>query len=481
MKVWHREMCGAALAALSVVAISPALAQTAPQNLLPPVVSAPRPLPKPAKTPPAKALAQPVAQPVPAATATPEPLPQPQPSPSISPSPVVPKLGPQPMLEPVMHWSVADAAQLLRAINTIDAEGLFPADYQPDDLQTAMAAGEGQALDAQASRSFDWLVEDLRDGRTPFSARVQWFAVDPDQDVTPTAALLAEATGGHDIAGVLARLDPTHPDFVALKAALASVLPKSARADEIRVNMERWRWLPRDLGEIYLYVNVPAFEVRLMRGSRIVRTYRAIVGKRGETATPQLAEKVEAVVFNPTWTIPQSIISKEHWTAAKARARGFKAVESSNGSLTVIQPPGDKNSLGRMKIDMPNPHAIYLHDTPGKGLFNATVRDFSHGCIRTERAVELGMTMAMMGAHMTPDDAVKLASTTDYKRVPMTRTFPVYISYFTMATDDTGKLTTYADIYGRDAPVVASLHAARAPHTTQRTSGEKVVKVVDPL
>jgi len=462
-------MLRAGLAAL-VLAPLPAAGRTPPpQNILPPAVTPRQPVPPPPQPLPAPPSPAPTIYPSPTVPLEPSPLTVPQP------------IGPQPVVEPVMGWTLADAKQLLTAIKAAAGEGLTPADYQPDALATAIAAGPGPALDAQASRSFDWLAEDLRDGRTPFVARLQWFVVDPDQDAAPTAALLARATTTHDVGGTLASLEPTSADFAALKEALAAAPPRSARAMALRVNIERWRWLPRDLGEIYLLVNVPAFEVRLMRGARVVRTYRGIVGKRGATATPQLAEKVEAVVFNPTWTIPQSIIAKEHWTAAKARALGYKVVENDNGTLTIVQPPGDNNSLGRMKIDMPNPHAIYLHDTPNKALFNAAVRDFSHGCIRTERARELGMTMAMMGANMTIDEAVQLASTTEYKRVPMMRTFPVYIAYFTMARDAAGQLTAYDDIYGRDGPVAASLRAPRELHTTQRVSDEKVVKVIDPL
>jgi hypothetical protein len=106
---------------------------------------------------------------------------------------------------------VDDALDLLATINGIGAEGLFAADYQPDALRAAINAGAGDALDEQASRSFAWLAEDLRDGRTPMTARVQWFAVDPDQDDTPTQALLDRATANHDVSGTLAGLRRSTP------------------------------------------------------------------------------------------------------------------------------------------------------------------------------------------------------------------------------------------------------------------------------
>ena len=385
----------------------------------------------------------------------------------------------------LMQWNVADAQALLSYIEGIDEEGLIPADYKPDELRAAIEAGPGPALDEAASRSFTWLAEDLRDGRTPMTSRVQWFAVDPDQDNNPTSAIMTKALQTHDVAGTLTGLDPTYPDYQVLKDALAAT-PSTAKARRalIQINMDRWRWLPRELGLIYLITNVPEFELRLATNQRIVRTYRTIVGKPGKTATPQLAEKVEAVVFNPTWTVPQSIVQGEGLGARLLRRPSpeYKVTKSADGTINVVQQPGPTNSLGLMKIDMPNPHAIYLHDTPNRNLFNAPApRAFSHGCVRTENAQMLGMTMAMMGAGLTVDQAVAYANSGKYTKVPMTTTFPVYITYFTMAQDITGKLSSFNDIYGRDAPVLASFARPRELKTTQRKSNEAIIKLDNPL
>jgi hypothetical protein len=130
---------------------------------------------------PQRVLHQRPRQPAPSATpsAAPTSVPTPAPSP-----------GAVPVQEAVVNWSVGDAVDLLAAINAIGDEGLFPADYQPDQLRAAIKGGAGPTLDAQASQSFAWLVEDLRDGRTPMTARIQWFAVDPDQDENPTTDLM---------------------------------------------------------------------------------------------------------------------------------------------------------------------------------------------------------------------------------------------------------------------------------------------------
>jgi len=426
------------------------------------------------------------------------------PAPRIQPQPVVPGpvdsagpatapvtapvIAPLPLSEPQMAWTLGDAKVLLSVIEKIGAEGLIPADYQPDQLRKAIAGGEGDVLDAAASKSFAWLAEDLRDGRTPMEARIQWFAVDPDREAMPTDRLMAQALETHDVAGVLGGLAPTHPDYQELRAELAAIpVGERARRAVIRANLDRWRWLARDLGDVYLLTNVPEFQLRLTVKNRIIRSYRTVVGKPGKTATPQLAETVTAVVFNPTWTVPQSIVKGEGLgpqllaNPARARREGYKVTRSSDGTINVVQLPGPGNALGLMKIDMPNPHAIYLHDTPSKQYFNAPVRAYSHGCIRTEKAVELGMTMAILGAEMSTDEVREISNSREYTKVPMTRTFPVYLTYFTMARDIDGIMRQFGDIYGRDKPVLASFDQPRAPKTTQQVSDEPITKLDNPL
>lgn len=406
------------------------------------------------------------------------------PAPSVSVS-VAEPLPPAPPA-PVPHWSQTDAQSLLATIKGIGAEGLFAKDYQPELLSAAIVKGEGPELDEIATRLFTWLAEDLRDGRTPMPARVQWFAVDPDQDVNPTSLILADALVRRDVKGALMALAPTVPDYAALKEALPKAqTPKQAAL--IRANMDRWRWLARDLGRQYLLTNVPEQMLRITVRNKIIKTYKVVVGKPGRTATPQLAETVEGVIFNPTWTVPQSIVVGEGLGARlvnnpkQAEREGYKVTKLSDGMIVVVQQPGDNNSLGRMKLDMPNEHAIFLHDTPSKAAFNLPMRALSHGCVRVQGATELAMTMAILGAGMTPDEAIAAHSSKTYTKVPMTKTFPVYLTYFTVARDVTGMLRSFPDIYNRDAPVLASFAQPRKEHTTQRKSTEEVIKLDNPL
>lgn len=386
----------------------------------------------------------------------------------------------------MMVWPASAAEELLYVIGHVGKDGLNPEDYEPEALRSAIAGGEGAALNAVASRTFTWLVEDLRDGRTPMEQRKQWFVVDPDPDLFPTGDIMARALESGDVAGALASLQPTHPDYLALREALAQT-PESDTEQRrlIRANMDRWRWLARDLGKQYLITNVPEYQLRLTVNDKIVRTYRTIVGAPGRTATPQLAETVEGVIFNPTWTVPQSIVKGEGLgnrvlnNPGWAKAQGYKATRGANGYISVVQAPGPTNSLGKMKLDMPNAHAIFLHDTPGRHLFDQEQRAISHGCIRTERALELAMTVAILGQGAERDEAVEIANSGKYTKVPVVKTMPVYITYFTMGTDIDGELRSFPDIYERDAPVLASLDAPRVGNRA-RVSSEEVVPIAAP-
>lgn len=424
----------------------------------------------------------------------PQPVQLPAPTPSPKASGAFDEAFPRTVSEPVVQagmqapeplvqrWTVGQAARLVAVIEGIDAEGLDPKDYDLEPLKVALASGPSDELNELASQSFVWLVEDLRDGRTPMEAREQWFVVDPDRETYRTGDILAEALKTGDISGTLAKLAPTHPDYARLRAELANTPETSTTKRKlIRANMDRWRWLARDLGPQYLITNVPEFQLRLTVKNKIISTYRTVVGKPGRTATPQLAEMVEGVVFNPTWTVPQSIVKGEGLGAkvlanpAWAKRNGYVGTRSANGFVTVVQQPGPGNSLGMMKLEMPNPHAIFFHDTPSRHLFANDSRALSHGCIRTERALELAMTMAILGKGATKDEAVAISNSGKYTKVILEKQWPAYITYFTMASDINGEMATFNDIYGRDAKVLASLDKPRVRERSIMPTDEVIV------
>jgi L,D-transpeptidase YcbB len=289
---------------------------------------------------------------------------------------------------------------------------------------------------------------------------------DPDAKAMPTESLLATAMSNRDVAGVLASLHPKHPDYAALKAALAATPASAAqRQQQLRTNMERWRWLPQDLGFRHVIANVPEMQLRFVVNTRLIRSYKAVVGKPGKTATPQLAEDAQGVIFNPTWTVPQSIIKGEMGhrigPGQSGRSGDFKWTRYAGGGVSMVQQPGPNNSLGLMKVDMPNAHSIFVHDTPARERFNQPNRALSHGCVRAERASELGITLAAIFGGIAVEEGAAIIKSGKTTKVPFTEKVPVYIAYFTMATGLDGKLQPFGDIYARDNAVMASLSQPR--------------------
>ena len=405
-------------------------------------------------------------------------------------NPIVQGLGDlEPDGPPQQPWTLSAVQNLIAYIKGVGAEGLDPADYDLDALKVAVQGGMNEELDALASKNFVWLVEDIRDGRTPMEAREQWFVVDPDRDRYRTRDLLAQVSETGDVADVLGGIMPTHADYAALREELAATPEEDVeRRKLIRANMDRWRWLARDLGTIHLISNVPEYQLRLRAGAKTF-TYKTIVGKPGRTATPQLAEEVSGVVFNPTWTVPQSIVKGEGLgqrvlnNPAWAKQKGYKAAKGQNGWITVVQQPGPTNSLGRMKLEMPNPHAIFFHDTPTRWMFDKDMRALSHGCIRTEKALQVAMTVAILGKGASKEEVVEIATSGKYTKVmlPEEKRIPAYITYFTMGTNTDGELTTFKDIYDRDAPVFASLDKPRQANRATVSDDEVIVIENNPL
>src|SRR4051812_26750677 len=229
---------------LAGISIAPAFAQMPPAQVPArpnPAVQAPRPVVQPPVAQPPVAQ-PPVAQRPGAATAQPVPTPPPPPS-----------------LPPAI-WDMVNAEDLLHYIQQVGTEGLNPADYDAEGLATAIKSGDYYLMSAAATQRFNQLSSDLALGHVKKPARIDWYIVDKDLDAEKQDALLRATLPQHNIAGALNGLLPTHSQYAALKASLVlTPAQDTAERDRIRLNMDRWRWLPRDLGEKYIIVNVPSF------------------------------------------------------------------------------------------------------------------------------------------------------------------------------------------------------------------------------
>jgi murein L,D-transpeptidase YcbB/YkuD len=358
-----------------------------------------------------------------------------------------------------VNWRLNDARELLDYVRNIGVEGLTPAAYGPDRLAAAIETGDRAQVTPIATEIFLKLATDLSGGQVRGRSRVDWFMPDAGLNDEARQRLLTQVTSRGGVADALNGLLPTHPQYAGLKRALANTDPDdTARRDLIRTNMERWRWLPRDLGARHVLVNVPAFTAALIDDGRVTARHRTVVGAV-RTPTPQLSATITAVTINPWWNVPQSIVRTTSFGA------GYQVTRGANGSVTVRQPPGPRNALGRLKIEMPNPHAIYQHDTPSQALFGRAVRAFSHGCIRTQNVRDFAaLLLAPTGRwdRSQIDDAI---STGRNQTTPLAQPVPVYIAYFTAAATNDGNIVTYNDIYGRDAPVRVALNRAGTPRT----------------
>nr|WP_246333147.1 L,D-transpeptidase family protein [Sphingomicrobium lutaoense] len=353
-------------------------------------------------------------------------------------------------------WQLADVEALLSYIDGVGAEGLAPADYDPEGLRAAMRSGDPATISAAATERFNLLSSDLALGHARGEDRVDWHIVDKDLSKDRQAALLEWALYHGRLKETLDELLPTHPQYAALKTALVKADKKDKKAvGKIRLNLDRWRWLPRDLGDRYIISNIPAYTAALIENGQTISRHRAVAGAK-KTPTPQLMAKAQGVIFNPWWEVPPSIAPE---VAGKP---GYVAVRRDDGSIQRWrQPPGPRNSLGRVKFVMYNPHLIYLHDTNARNLFNAEARARSHGCIRTENILKLATTLlGMDGGEWDTQKTVDTLNSGETVQANFVNPVPVYIVYFSVAATTDGKLIQYDDIYDRDAPVIAALRDA---------------------
>jgi murein L,D-transpeptidase YcbB/YkuD len=250
--------------------------------------------------------------------------------------------------------------------------------------------------------------------------------------------------------------------------------PKHDRQiDTIIVNMERWRWLPRDLGapaigDAYVILNIPDYTLKVMQHGQQVWTTRVVTGKPGIHATPLLTETMKYITVNPTWNVPPSIVYGEYLPALQQdptvlERMGLRLEHERDGSIHISQPPGEANALGRIRFNFPNKFLVYQHDTPDKYLFEKSERAYSHGCMRVQypdQYASVLLNITEPNEHYTPE---KIRSMYGHSEIDLKfpTPIPVNITYQTAFVDEAGKLQFRKDIYGRDATMIAMLKGAR--------------------
>jgi murein L,D-transpeptidase YcbB/YkuD len=282
------------------------------------------------------------------------------------------------------------------------------------------------------------------------------------------AARLTEAVTRGSVRDSLEALAPDHSQYRGLQAALAQESQQpSGHADQIRMNMERWRWVPRDLGDRYILVNVPAYVLQVMERDRPVLSMRVIVGDP-EHQTPLFSDEMTYIVFSPYWNIPPDILREETLprvardpdflrrnnievvgTAGQGDVVDPESIdwsdESATRNLRFRQRPGDDNALGLVKFVFPNHFSVYLHDTPNDRLFFKEKRCLSHGCIRIEDPIAMAKYVTRDQPEWTEPRIRDAMSAGREQTVKLKTPIPVHIGYWTAWVEPDGRTVTDTD------------------------------------
>jgi len=263
--------------------------------------------------------------------------------------------------------------------------------------------------------------------------------------------------------------------------ALLNAAPRPPRMPDLRkieANMLRWRWLPRNLGQIYVWNNLPEYETRLIRDGHVMHKERIIIGQPSQQ-TPIFSDTMEHIVFKPQWGVPNSIKISDLLPRLRGgdygvlARRGMRIVKDGRTVdpslirwsstdiryLSIVTGPGPGNPLGELKFMFPNKHSVYMHDTTSKGLFDSRERAFSHGCIRVRNPRKLAQTIFAEVERWQPDLVGQLLqrNAEDNNKVDLPVRIPVHNVYFTLVPNENGGFTELRDVYGHDKRIAEAL------------------------
>jgi murein L,D-transpeptidase YcbB/YkuD len=240
--------------------------------------------------------------------------------------------------------------------------------------------------------------------------------------------------------------------------------PSADRASIIIANMERWRWLPHDLGRTYVMVNIPDYTLHVVHDGKEVWSTKIVVGKPNKR-TPLISASMKYITVNPTWNVPPSIIRNEYLPVIQQdpsalERTGLKMEQNPDGTIRIFQPPGDRNALGRIRFNFPNKFLVYQHDTPDKYLFARFPRAYSHGCMRVQDPLKYGevlLSLVLPNEHYTVERLHHMYGGSEVN-INFPKAIPVHLTYQTAFVDDNGKLVLRDDVYGYDADILSVLH-----------------------
>ncbi|MEL6584310.1 MAG: L,D-transpeptidase family protein [Pseudomonadota bacterium] len=310
---------------------------------------------------------------------------------------------------------------------------------------------------------------------------------DPSQPVLVTyASELVYDTQLYAAVRSFQRRHGLNDDGIIGDATLAAMnVPAEERLKQVMVNLERLRWETQARAPRHIYVNLPDYRLRVYEGGEPVFETRVVIGGAGDDVTPEFSDMMTFLVANPTWTVPRSIAVEELLPQLQTNPDfladndmtlirgGSEPIPEDVRSIDwfrfhedffpfwLRQGPGPFNALGRVKFMFPNEHAIYLHDTPQRGLFRNDIRDASHGCIRVEDPIGLAELLLTpnYSEETVQQEFAQVLATGDETELPLKRMIPIHLDYRTSWVEADGTLHFRQDVYGRDAAVFAAMEA----------------------
>ena len=373
--------------------------------------------------------------------------------------------------------------ELVSQLHYSEKHGFDPARYHVAEFEQAREQSQSKTegtvfpveripeLDAKMTYAYLQYAADLLGwDSTPQKFNKNWIDKPREDDL---AARLEKAIDAQSVRDTLEQLAPAHPQYKGLQAALVRERQNpTGKAEQLLMNMERWRWAPRDLGERYILVNVPAYQLQVMEGDTPALAMRVIVGKP-DSQTPLFSDEMTYVVFSPYWNIPESILRDEMLPKVAKdpdvlRRNNIEVVgtsgdggvvdptsidwsdEAATKGIRFRQAPGPENALGLVKFIFPNHFNVYLHDTPGDKAFFKEKRPLSHGCVRVEDPVALAKYVLGDQPQWTAPRIEAAMNAKSEQSVTLKKSLPVHIGYWTAWVLPDGSVTYTDDPYGLD-------------------------------
>ena len=384
-------------------------------------------------------------------------------------------------------WSTSDgaparAAAVIAELMQADAWGLDQRDFTVSIPAAAAAPDVLARSDIEISRAVLKYGRHARGGRIINPAEQLSSYLDRRPQLLKPASILDGIAAASEPDAYLRSLHPVHPQFEKLRQrylTLGGRTRQSAEAKRILANMEQWRWMPIDMGEFYVWNNIPEFTQRVINKGELVRKERIVAGETVKQ-TPVFSRPLKRITFKPTWIVPDSIKVRELWPSLlrggglmrewglEVRTKegqfvDWRKVDWSKADIReydVLQPNGPKSVMGKVKFSFPNQHTVFMHDTlpRDKYMFRAVRRTYSHGCMRVDSPIGLAEVLLQYDKGWDARQTNEALNTGPLNNeLAMERKILIHTTYFTVLMGDDGKVLSFPDVYGHERRITQAL------------------------